>query len=303
MKSQVKILFLILTLFFYSNNMNSQDISGYWQGVLFQQSGIPVSYFPFSLNVIQNGSQIAGTSEIRQFNAPQYFGIMSFTGNLVDTLLSYQETAILSQLTYGFWFWCLKEASLSYDSLTQMLSGPWQAPGCNPGTIEMYRLSTSDTLFCSGQSVTVNVTGQNIKWYNNASLDTLLWAGNMFNPTISSTTTYYVTQTHYSTESPALPITIKIVNCTGFDKMQNEIFLTISPNPAKDNLEIRLLNNISINSNLKLNLINEFGQIVKEITIESQLTNVNISDLSSGLYFYRLQDDKYILKASKLIID
>jgi hypothetical protein len=302
MKTKLQNIFILLFIIISTNKTHSQDISGYWQGVLFQQAGVPVSYFPFSINVFQNGSQITGTSEIRQYNAPQYFGIISFTGSLVDTLLSYQETTIDSQLTNGLWFWCIKNASLTYDSLSQSLSGPWQAPGCNPGTIELYRLATTDTLFCLGQSVSINVTGQNINWYSNANLDTLLWTGNTFNPSITATTTYYVTQTHYNTESPALPITVHIVNCTGINNIQNEGSITIYPNPAKDNIEIKLSDDVGLNSKLHLNVLNALGQIVKEVAINSKLTNINISNLSSGLYFYQLQDDKINLKTAKLII-
>ena len=202
-----------LSLLIFPAISQSQDVSGFWQGVLYQQNGVPVTYFPFSMILEQNGNNISGTSEIRSSNNSIFFGIMSLTGSFDGVEFEFQETGILDQLTGSTWYWCIKNGDLVYDENTQTLQGPWQSPGCNPGTIELYRLGVlSDTVFCLGESVDLEVSGQDVRWYSDEGLTNLVATGNSFTPTISSTTTYYVTQTHYGTESPFIPIHVVISN-------------------------------------------------------------------------------------------
>ena len=187
----------------------SQDISGYWQGVLTQQGGIPNTYYPFSMALSQNGNAVEGTSEIRLSSDSVYFGTMSLTGTFDGSNFQFQEMEVIEELTGSAWAWCIKSGNLLYDGNLQKLEGPWLPLGCSPDTIEIYRLAVlSDTVFCAGAAIELEVTGQNIKWYSDEALNDLVATGNVFSPIIDASTTYYVTQTHYDTESPAVPINV-----------------------------------------------------------------------------------------------
>ena len=191
----------------------SQDISGYWQGVLTQQGGIPNTYYPFSMTLNQNGNTVDGTSEIRLNSDSLYFGTMLLTGTFDGSNFQFQEMEIIDELTGSAWAWCIKSGDLLYDDNLQKLEGPWLPLGCSPDTIEIYRLVIlSDTVFCAGDAIELEVTGQNVKWYSDEALNDLVATGNVFSPIIDASTTYYITQTHYDTESPAVPVHVTISN-------------------------------------------------------------------------------------------
>lgn len=199
---------------------SAQDISGYWQGVLNQENCGQISvYYPFSLSIQQDGDSVKGEFYLEVENTP-YYAITA-----LENALFSENTGRLNILsTYRLQEvpppggWCINfTADLLYDEPTQSLIGSWEAdPGpdadiCCPGTIEIYRLQVlSDSIFCPGEDIEVSVTGQNIRWYADRDLTQLVGSGNDFSPLITQTTTYYVTQTHYNTQSPAFPVRIII---------------------------------------------------------------------------------------------
>jgi gliding motility-associated-like protein len=205
----MKRLLLYLVLFIVNNAMG-QNIDGLWQGVLYQGVG---SYFRFNMNLTQSGNSITGNSRIETVGNP-YWGAMSLSGsfNSGNNTFTFQETSpIDSQLVSGF-FWCIKNGNLIYDPVLEKLEGPWDGNSCTPGIIEIWRLKLlSDTNFCIGEEINLEVTGQDVKWYSDYSLNNLIGIGNSFSPNITESTTYYVTQTHYNTESPPFQININIL--------------------------------------------------------------------------------------------
>lgn len=203
-------LFILLLVLLKVTNSCGQDISGYWQGVLYQNSSGGSTYFPYSMQLTQaqNGS-VTGTAYTKQPGFI-YFVNHSLTGSFISNVFNFQ-TQIIAQLPPPGYYWCTPIGQLTYNSVSETLVGPWSAPTCSPGTIELWRLKVvSNTVFCSGQAIKLEVTGQNIKWYNDATLSKVIAVGNTFSPATGTTTTYYVTQTHYNTESPAVPITVTI---------------------------------------------------------------------------------------------
>jgi len=268
------ILILIITLII-SISLNGQNISGTWQGVLYQGDGTPVNYFRFSMTLNQNGDNINGTSEIIRSNNQNQFAIITLTGSLSDTTFQFQEITIIDEQTDGTFSWCIKNGDLEYDSSQQKLEGNWQAPGCNPGTIEIYRLSViSDTVFCSNELIQLEVTGQNIRWYSDEELTDSLHSGNIYLPSITDTTTFYITQTHYNTESPAIPITV-IVN----------------PVPIINNI-ISSQNGCNVlNGLISVNASGGTGQLEYSIDeINFQLSD-SFENLGSGTYSVTIKDN------------
>ncbi|MBP6185780.1 MAG: gliding motility-associated C-terminal domain-containing protein [Saprospiraceae bacterium] len=208
--------FILLSVVLHTSGwrvLHAQDISGYWQGVLYQDFPTGTVYHPLSMNLAQNGTAITGTSEILWATDPAYYGIMSLNGTFDGSLFSFQELTILDQNPHPSASWCIKSGDLIYNDINQVLEGPWQASSCYPGTVELHRLTLlSDTIFCIGDTVRIEVTGINIRWYSDPALTNLLDTGNIFYPGITATDTFYVTQTHYFTESPPFPIQVIISN-------------------------------------------------------------------------------------------
>lgn len=189
------------------------DLVGYWQGVLYQETSTPNHKFPFMIKIDADGRSVYGRSEIRVDNSSEYFGIMDFSGEFKNNILKYKEGSIKSEKT-GAWYWCIKEAELNYDKAKKRLSGLWETPGCNKGDIELYKLDViSKTEFCSGEEVYIEAEGKDLKWYSNDRLTNQLGAGNKFKPALNVSSTYYVTQTIDGIETIAIPVSIEVRNC------------------------------------------------------------------------------------------
>jgi len=77
--------------------------------------------------------------------------------------------------------------------------------------------------------------------------------------------------------------------------------IDIYPNPAKDKVVIWLSDDLPRQKHLTLNLYSVFGQVVKQVEINSKLTNIELSDLSTGLYFYELRDHQNGLATGKIM--
>ena len=86
---------------------------------------------------------------------------------------------------------------------------------------------------------------------------------------------------------------ISSINETDFSQNIN---LQIYPNPATKEIKITIPNNEPIES---INIYNQNGQLVKQITKPNK-TNINVSDLNTGLYFIRT-DSKAKRYLSKMI--
>lgn len=72
-------------------------------------------------------------------------------------------------------------------------------------------VSNTNPSSCFGATTpTITATGTNINWYSDAALTTLVASGNSYTPTITSTTSYWVTQTVNGCESLPTQVTVTI---------------------------------------------------------------------------------------------
>ena len=87
---------------------------------------------------------------------------------------------------------------------------------------------------------------------------------------------------------------INSINETEFNKNIN---LQVYPNPATNEINLAVPNNETIES---IKIFNQNGQLVKQITNPDK-TNVNVSDLNTGLYFIRTdtETNRYLSKMIK----
>jgi hypothetical protein len=87
-----------------------------------------------------------------------------------------------------------------------------------------------------------------------------------------------------------------ITGIADFDNNTSEI-IEVYPNPVKDKLHI-----IGVNSGIKININAVDGRILlmKDLLANTENT-INISSLSSGIYFYELIDNNQTVKSGKII--
>lgn len=82
---------------------------------------------------------------------------------------------------------------------------------------------------------------------------------------------------------------------------ENQASVSVYPNPAKDKLSVELTN-ADLSKSIKLILINSLGQVTKEVSINTSISTVELTSISSGIYFYQLKSDQNLLKSGKIII-
>lgn len=207
----------LLIIFFLATRLNSaiaQDISGFWQGVFYQPSGGPSTYYPASMELKQVGTDVTGVETTQLPNGSPAFIKINLKGTFINDTLRYTVSGIITQVSPGgLYYWCTYSVGvLAYDAANEKLKGITDAVGCaGPGSAEFWRLRVlSDTVFCEGGKVDLRVSGNDVKWFSNFPATNQINRGNTYAPTITSSTTYYLTQTHYNTQSPAIAVRVTI---------------------------------------------------------------------------------------------
>ena len=85
-------------------------------------------------------------------------------------------------------------------------------------------------------------------------------------------------------------------NIVGINKnsLRNENACSIYPNPASDNVNVEF--SLSDDSKIQIRIINSIGQIAKTISTEGQIgenrINIDVNDLSAGIYCLEIIDEK-----------
>ncbi|MCH8904242.1 MAG: T9SS type A sorting domain-containing protein [Bacteroidetes bacterium] len=81
---------------------------------------------------------------------------------------------------------------------------------------------------------------------------------------------------------------------------QDVSMVTIYPNPVKNELNISLKNNHGAN----VIVYDLMGKMVKELTFNQETITIDLTDLQSGLYLYRINDEKgKLIDSGKLIAE
>jgi hypothetical protein len=109
----------------------ASSLVGTWLGKLTQGS----TDYKFTIHVTSGTTTLKGTSRIQ---SGKYFGVMSFTASVAKSTVDYAEIAILKQNPPPGGYWCIKSATLTLSQNRTEMSGPWTAPGCTPGTLEVH---------------------------------------------------------------------------------------------------------------------------------------------------------------------
>lgn len=198
----------------------AQSVAGFWLGVTYPTDPNQAVY-NYTMTITQSGSTIGGTAQTANPNVP-FGGVAYLSGRFANTTLSFREAdANGSTNTPNVCYW---KGDLTYNPAEESLKGEYEnIPNTNNpecaltpgGKVELYRIVLkSGTKYCKGSPVNLVVTGKNIRWYASDKKTNLLATGNQFSPKIDRTTTFYITQTLYKNESPAVPITIEVTEPT-----------------------------------------------------------------------------------------
>ena len=124
------------------------------------------------------------------------------------------------------------------------------------------------------------VSGSNLNWYSSNTSSTIL----PNNTLLINGTTYYVSQTVDGCEGPRLAVTVQVQ--LGIDDF-NTIKISYSPNPVTNFIDVKsneILKSVSIT--------NALGQIVYFKKFNNTDLQLDLSNLSTGSYFVKVQSDE-----------
>jgi hypothetical protein len=133
----------------------------------------------------------------------------------------------------------------------------------------------SSNTICVGEALALSASGANTYSWSNGSTSALI----VVYPTAS--TVYSVIGKNTSNCSGNASISLTVNECTSLNEsLKNETAFTVFPNPSNGNLTISVL------TDLKLELINLTGQIVRVIDVAKN-NDVKLNGLTRGIYFLR----------------
>lgn len=156
-----------------------------------------------------------------------------------------------------------------------------------------------DTFRCGPGTITLAAIGSGtIKWYDSPALTTVLATGTTFTtPSLTATTTYYITSTFPACVTPAVPVIAEVRVCTGVDDIAANDGIEVYPNPAS-----YLLNIKSIESMNAVYVVDMLGKVVmQDNAAKKNNLQLNVSELPAGFYFVKITtaDTQKLIKIIK----
>lgn len=141
----------------FLNLQQPANWSNRWDGILIQtrRSGPCADPFRYSLFLTQEPesdqsqgpTNLSGISRIEEYDAPEYFGVMTLTGTVVDNRVEFQENTITDENRRPNWRWCLKHVVLELEQGPNEVTfkGTWEEQPCCGGLVVLApRPSTLD---------------------------------------------------------------------------------------------------------------------------------------------------------------
>ena len=127
----MRLLFFILFWGLFSSKTVSQDLSGDWQGIVWQAD--TQDTFRYQMNIKQTDNAVYGQAISTSFNG-KIEAAFEISGRFADGVLTFQE---VKQIRPSAPQWCLKFARVQLKS--GQLQGTWTATGCKDGAIILQR--------------------------------------------------------------------------------------------------------------------------------------------------------------------
>lgn len=133
------------------------NVSGNWQGTLYQPSGGPTTSYNLEMNLTQSGDSVQGTEQI---STGSYYADINLSGTVDETtdVFNFQESSISQQNPPPGYYWLIKSGSLQISADGNSMSGPWSPS--SGGTIDLSRVSAPTTTTDITSSSNPSVFGQ-----------------------------------------------------------------------------------------------------------------------------------------------
>ena len=154
-------------------------------------------------------------------------------------------------------------------------------------------IAPSASVVCFGQTATLTASGANTYSWNTTATTPAITV------TLNISTSYNVVGTSTNGCTNTSSVTLLVTTCTGIDNLSSNIqdlSFQVYPNPNNGEFTI------STDSDMNLSIINNLGQVVKEISINSSNNyKASISNLANGIYFVVGKNNDQLIK-TKIIV-
>ncbi|MBL7932831.1 MAG: T9SS type A sorting domain-containing protein, partial [Bacteroidia bacterium] len=156
-------------------------------------------------------------------------------------------------------------------------------------------ISATKTVICKGEKLLLTASGGSTYIWKSLTPTT----NTIFvNPNVVNTTTgYTVTGTDANGCSNTATIGVRVNACTGIDQFElSENLVSVYPNPNNGIFMIQ------VNTQSHLVLVNQLGQVVKDLNFDSSNNyQMEVSDLSNGIYFIKDLSDGSAIR-NKIVV-
>ena len=152
-------------------------------------------------------------------------------------------------------------------------------------------ISITNPTICTGQTTTLNPTGASTYSYSSGSA--------IVNPPSTAVFTISGTSAAGCLASP-VTVTVEVSACTGINKNSFEnVNVTIYPNPSNGIVNVAL--NTELTKNSILEVFDVLGKLVVKQALTGELNTINISNLNSGIYTFKVSNNSNTVKIAKII--
>lgn len=154
-------------------------------------------------------------------------------------------------------------------------------------------ITSTSSLICAGQSSSLTASGAiTYTWSSGATTAVIA-----VTPTVTTSYTVHGVGANGCDNFSTITQSVTICTAISDEKIVNRI-LNVFPNPAKDRIYISLNGE---NKELELTISNSLGQVVYRKNEIELINEIDISELSSGIYFIQLTENKNFITIQKVI--
>ena len=142
-------------------------------------------------------------------------------------------------------------------------------------------ISSSNTLICAGESVTLTANHDFLHnwflWSNGATTKTIV-----VSPTV--TTSYTLNLADADANIITVSFTQSVTLCSGLIKEISNKSLQIFPNPTKDNVVL-----VGLKKETSLKIYNSIGALAYQNIVSSDRTEIDLTSYTTGIYFIKIK--------------
>ena len=153
--------------------------------------------------------------------------------------------------------------------------------------------TTTNSVICVGEFATLSASTSATSYTWNTGATTLSAS---VSPSV--TTTYTISVSDLNGCNGNSNVTVNVNACVGLNELVSES-IAVYPNPSNGVLNIALP--ASISQNATLEIYDAIGKLVVKQTLTNELNSVNISDLTNGIYLFKILNNTNSVKIGKLV--